>query len=211
MECNPENLTLRDIYALMTSLITPRPIAWVSTLSPRGIPNLAPFSYFNAIGSNPPALSVSIGNLRDGSKKDTLRNIEASGEFVVNLVSHAVAVPMNATSVELPYEQSEFAFAGVTSAPSARVLPPGVAESPARLECRLLQTVPVGLGAGGATLVIGQIVWFHVRDEILVANESGEAALAADPSKLDTIGRLAGTGYARITDRFDLKRPPRPL
>jgi flavin reductase (DIM6/NTAB) family NADH-FMN oxidoreductase RutF len=203
MEIDPETKSPPEIYHLLTSVITPRPIAWVSTLSPRGIPNLAPFSFFCGVGSHPPALAFSPVNRRDGSKKDTVRNIEAMGEFVVNTVPFRLAGAMNATSADLAYEESEFAHAGLTPVTSSAVLPPGVAEAPVRMECRLLQIVPVGEGPLAANLVIGRIVRFHVSESVL----SGDRI---DAAKLDAIGRMGGDVYARTTAIFQLPRPTFP-
>lgn len=204
MEWDLETLDSGHAYRLMNSLIVPRPIAWVGTISPAGRHNLAPFSYFNGVGSEPPALSVSIATRDDGGPKDTLRNIEATGEFTVSAVPFRLAEAMNRTSAELPYGESEFAAAGVTPAPSAKVKAPGVAESPARWECRLIQVVPVG----GSSLVIGRIVHLFLDDAVLADAPPGRFP-TADPGRLDAVARLGGEGYARITDRFAMKRPRR--
>jgi flavin reductase (DIM6/NTAB) family NADH-FMN oxidoreductase RutF len=202
VEWDIETLDSDQAYRLMNSLIVPRPIAWVGTLSPDGRPNLAPFSYFNGVGSEPPALSISIAGRREGGPKDTLRNIQDTGEFTVSSVPFRLAEAMNKTSAELPYGESEFAAAGVTPSPSAKVKAPGVLESPARWECRLIQVVPVG----GSSLVIGRIVHLFLDDAALSEARPGRFP-TADPGRLDAVARLGGESYARITDRFDLKRP----
>jgi flavin reductase (DIM6/NTAB) family NADH-FMN oxidoreductase RutF len=182
----------------MIRAITPRPIAWVSTISPNGAANLAPFSYFNGICSRPAALMFSPVNKPDGTKKDTVRNIEANGQFVVNVVPASVAEPMFKTSGDFDYEISEFDAAGLTEKPSVRVQPPGVAESPIQFECELIQIVPVGEGPLAANVIIGRILLMQIDDSIL--DERG----SIDPELLDTIGRLGGRSYCRTSERFDL-------
>jgi flavin reductase (DIM6/NTAB) family NADH-FMN oxidoreductase RutF len=201
MLIEPEKVTPRDVYRVMISCITPRPIAWVSTISPRGIPNLAPFSFFNGIGANPPTVLFCPVNRRDGSKKDTLINVEATKEFVVNIVPYALARPMNETSAEVPYEVNEFELAHLATAPSMKIKPPRVKDAPVHMECVLHQIVNVGEGALGANVVIGRILCIEVNDSVL--DEKGQI----DPQKLDTIGRMGGHLYSRTTDRFELTRP----
>lgn len=191
----------RDVYRHLIGCITPRPIAWVSTISPAGVPNLAPFSFFNGIGANPPAVMFSPVNRRDGTRKDTVRNVEANGEFVVNIVSGALAERMNATSEEFAYEVSEFERCGLTPAPSAQVRPPRVAESAVHLECVLHQIVHVGDGPLAANVIIGRVVMMHIADHVF------DAAGEIDPGKLDTIGRMGAIWYARTRDRFEMDRP----
>jgi len=196
-------LTAREIYPLMISTITPRPIAWVSTLSEAGVANLAPFSYFNAVCANPPTLMFSVANHPDGRSKDTIRNIEAVPEFVVNLVPFGLVKSMVATSAMLPPDESEFARGGVADAPSTRVRPARVAEAPVAFECTLHTIVSVGEGAGAASVVFGRIVAAHVADLVLGADGR------IDPALLDTVGRLGGEHYVTTRDRFSLKRPDR--
>lgn len=198
---DPAALAARDTYRLLIGVITPRPIAWVSTISPAGITNLAPFSFFNGVAASPPTIVFSVVNRRDGSKKDTVLNVEATGEMVVNIVSYAEREPMNATSEELPYEVSEFEKCGVAAIPSERVKPPRVAASPAQLECVLHQIVRVGEGPLASNLIIGRIVLIHLADGLL--DDKGRI----DPRALDSIGRIGGTGFARTTDLFSLPRP----
>jgi flavin reductase (DIM6/NTAB) family NADH-FMN oxidoreductase RutF len=201
MNIDPEQLPIPEVYRHLVSCITPRPIAWVSTLSPGGVPNLAPFSFFNGIGANPPAVMFSPVNRRDGSRKDTVINIEATREFVINVVSHAYAPQMNATSADFPYEVSEFETCGLTPTPSARVRPPRVKEAAVHLECVLHQIVPVGEGPLAANVIIGRIVLIHADDSVL------DAVGQIDPAKLDTVGRMGGIAYTRTRDRFELPRP----
>ncbi len=204
MRIDPAQLPPRETYRVMIGLITPRPIAWVSTVSPRGIPNLAPFSFFNGVAADPPTVAFSVVNRRDGSKKDTALNIETTPEFVVNIASFSNRLAVNASSEELPYESSEFAACGLTPEPSERVRPPRVKEAPAHLECVLHQIVEVGKGPLAANLIIGRIVLVHVDDRVL----DGHGQI--DPALLDTIARMGGDDYARTTDRFSLPRPGRP-
>jgi len=190
-------------YQWMTTTILPRPIAWVSTISPDGRTNLAPFSFFQGVTANPPTLLFVPVNNREGRKKDTVRNIEQVPEFVVNLVSHALAVSMNATAALLPYGESEFERFGVAQAPSQRVRPPRVAAAPVAYECTLRQIVEVGSGPLAANVVLGSIVAAHVDDAVLGADGY------PDPSKLDLVGRLGREDYATTRDTFSLRRPDR--
>jgi flavin reductase (DIM6/NTAB) family NADH-FMN oxidoreductase RutF len=184
----------------MLRLITPRPIAWVSTCSADGRLNLAPFSYFNGVGANPPTVVFCPANKRDGTPKDTLLNIEQTGEFVVNVVSAKLTESMHQTSA--PYERhvDEFTECGLTPVSSRRVTPPRVAEACAHLECRLMHSMHLGTGPGGANLVIGRIILIHIDDQMLDADG------LADPARIDSVGRMGGQSYTRTRDRFDL--PP---
>jgi len=194
-------LAPRDAYAWMTGTILPRPIAWVSTVAQDGRTNLAPFSFFQGITSNPPTLMFSPVNTRDGTKKDTVRNLEHVPEFVVNLVSYALAEQMNATAAMLPYGESEFERYGIAPMASERIRPPRVAAAPVAFECTVHQVVHIGEGAFAANVVFGRILLAHVSDTVL--DPEGRP----DAGKLDLVARLGGSGYARTTDRFELKRP----
>ena len=200
MNIDPETLAVRDRYKLMIATILPRPIAWVSTVSPEGVPNLAPFSFFTGIAANPMSLCFAPVNDRSGKKKDTLINVEATKQFVVNIVDEATAVKMNQTSAPYPYGVSEFEKAGLTPAPSVVVKPPRVAESPVSYECELIQIVRLGEGALAGNLVIGKVVRFHCDDKIYNAG-------AIRHQDLKTIGRMEGAWYARTADSFELPRP----
>ena len=190
-----------DAYHMLVGLVTPRPIAWVTTVSPAGVVNLAPFSFFNAFGSNPPIVVFSPTNKRDGSKKDTLRNLEMLGEFVVNVVTADLAAKANLTSKELPPDESEVVLAELSTLPSVKVKPPRIAESPASLECIVRQIIPCGTGAIAANLVIGEIVVMHVSDDVLGSDGR------PDPRKLQTVARLGTEYWCRTSDLFELKRP----
>jgi flavin reductase (DIM6/NTAB) family NADH-FMN oxidoreductase RutF len=201
MTIDPATLPPRDFYRHMVACITPRPIAWVSTVSPADIPNLAPFSFFNGVGANPPAVVFCPVNRRDGSRKDTLVNVEATRQFVVNVVSDGLAERMNATSAEFEYGVSEFERCGLTPVASVRVRPPGVGEAAVRMECELLDVVRVGDGPLSGNVVIGRIVLLHADESVL------DAAGQIDPAKLDTVGRMGGSLYARTRERFSMDRP----
>src|SRR5207244_9023218 len=175
-----------DIYHLLIGIVTPRPIAWVTTIDPDGRVNLAPFSFFNAFSGNPPVVVFSPTLRRDGGKKDTLRNVEATREFVLNAAVESLAEKVNISSKELPYGQSEVEYTGLTLRPSLKVKPPRIAESPVNMECKLIQIVPLGSGRIAGNLVIGEVVMMHVDDEVL------DAKGAIDPRKLKTIARLGG-------------------
>lgn len=188
----------RERYRWMIAAIVPRPIAFVSTVSPEGVTNLAPFSFFNGVSSEPPVLSVAISRKRDGSEKDTWRNIEATGEFVVNIAPVELAQRVVQASGEYDYGASEFDLTGLTPSPSQCVTPPRVAESPVSFECRLLQIVR--LGEPSTALILGEILLMHVADAVLTSGR-------LDVKLLDPLARLGGLQYASLGDAFELARP----
>jgi len=188
----------RDIYKLLIGSIVPRPIAFVSTISPEGVLNLAPFSFFNAICGDPPVVGFST-SFREPAK-DTYRNVKSMGEFVVNIVSEEFAEKMNLTSGEYPHGVDEFAISGLTPIASDLVRPPRVAESHVNMECRLMQIVDVSTRPNGGSLIIGEVIRFHV-DDAIVEN------FRIHPDKLRAIGRMGGNDYARTRDRFEMVRP----
>lgn len=196
----PEDLTSSQIYDFMAGFIVPRPIALVSTLDQDGRPNLAPFSYFMPGGVNPPGLALCTVRVREGKVKDTGTNIEATGEFVVNLVHREMAVGMNETAAGLPRGESEWPASGFTPLPSLKVKPDRVAESLVQLECRLFETVSQGEESGAGLYIIGTIVAVHVSEGLLVAGV---------PQPLETIARLGGNGYLDLDGGkvFELPRP----
>ncbi|HYL35312.1 MAG TPA: flavin reductase family protein [Bryobacteraceae bacterium] len=202
MIADPHTQPYLNIYKLLIGSIVPRPIALVSTLSADGIRNLAPFSFFTGISSKPALICFCPGpRPADGARKDTLRNISMTREFVVNIVSEEIAAAMNLTSGEYPAEVDEFELAGLTPIPSDLVKPPRVAESHVNMECRLYLAIEFSEEPGGGNLVIGEVLRFHVDDRI-VEN------FKIDPDKLRAIGRMGGpTGYTRTRDRFDMIRP----
>jgi flavin reductase (DIM6/NTAB) family NADH-FMN oxidoreductase RutF len=186
---------------IFNSLVTPRPIAWVSTVDAAGVPNLAPFSYFNLLTSSPPTVIFSCVNPRDRDEKDTLANVRATGEFVVNLVSHPLLQAMHATSAAVPRGCNEFELAGVASAGSIHVRAPRVQSAPAAMECRLLQLLdiqPEHEGDQGSTAVLGRIIGLHVADEFL------DAAGRFDSVRARLMSRLGGPFYAEIGTVMDL-------
>ena len=194
----------RDNFKTLLSCVVPRPIAFVSTVSAAGVANLAPFSFFNAVGSNPPAVMFSPATKADGTSKDTVSNLREVGEFVVNVVPHEIREEMNAASYPFPPDVDEFAAAGFTPLPSRFVRPARVAESPVHLECKLVQIVPVGDGPLSANICIGEVLCFHVADKFLAADGT------VDVATIDLVARLGGDGYATMRDRFDLPKPQAP-
>jgi len=201
MQLDFSTLPARDAYRWMSSTIMPRPIAWVSTISPEGVTNLAPFSFFQGICANPPTLMFVPVNNRQGQPKDTVRNIEAVPEFVVNLVSHQLGEQMNHTAALLPYGESEFSAFGIESAASEKIRPPRVAAAPVAYECKLDRIVHIGEGPLAANVVFGRILTLHVHDEML------NAAGLPDSRKLDLIGRMGGDDYITTRDTFTMERP----
>lgn len=196
-----ETLPQRDAYAWMINAITPRPIAWVSTISAAGQTNLAPFSFFQGVCSNPPTLMFSGAINRHGVRKDTVINVGQVPEFVVNIVSYALAELMNLTATPLPHGESEFEKFGIASAASLKVRPPRVAAAPVAFECRLDRIVDIGSGPGSSNVVFGTIVCAHVSEAVLGADGQ------IDPAKLDTIGRMGGDNYVRTRELFTISRP----
>jgi flavin reductase (DIM6/NTAB) family NADH-FMN oxidoreductase RutF len=204
LSIDPAEQASGQVYKLMTGIIVPRPVALVSTVDAAGVANLAPFSFFCGVGSVPPTLLFCpvLHGKEPGApqRKDTLANVEATGEFVVNVVSEALSDAANITAASVPPEVDEFALAGLTPVASEVVRPPRVAESPAHMECKLLQVIYTSKEPGGGVIVLGEIVRFHVRED-LVDN------FRVDPDGLDAVGRMAGNTWVRTRDRIDLARP----
>ena len=202
MNVRPDQIPYREFYRILLGAVVPRPIAWVSTLS-NGHPNLAPFSFFNAVSAKPPLLGF-CPSLRqvDGrpAPKDTLHNIRETGEFVVNMVPFAMAEAMNLTSGEYESTINEFEVAKLNIRPSQVVRPPQVQESPVSFECKLERIIDFGKEPPSGSLVIGEIVCVHLAEDVL--NEGN-----LDPEALDLIGRMGGAQYSRTTERFEMKRP----
>ncbi len=202
---NPAERQPLEIYKLMTGIIVPRPIALVSTMSRDGVANLAPFSFFSGVGAVPPTV-LFCPALREGAsaeageRKDTLRNVEETGEFVINVVSEAIAAAANATSAEVAFGVDEFSLSGLTPIPSEAVRPPRVAQSPAQMECKLLQVIYTARVPRGGVIVLGEVVRFHVREDLV-------ADFRVDPAALDAVGRMAGNTWVRTRDRIELVRP----
>lgn len=195
MLIDPTQHTVADNYKLLTNLVVPRPIAWVTTLGTDGVVNLAPFSFFNAVGSDPLYVVFSVGLNDAGEAKDTARNVRDSGEFVVNLVTEELFDAMNLSAADFPPGTSELEAAGLHAAPSERVKVPCVAEAQASLECRLYSELTLGV----STLFIGEVVMFHVADQLMGPN--------LHVNGFAPIGRLGSPSvYCRTTDRFDVPR-----
>lgn len=196
MEIDPKGRTAAQNYKLMTGMVVPRPIAFVTSLSPEGKLNAAPFAYFNAVAHKPPLVMVSI-TYRDGKKKDTLRNVEATREFVVNMVNEDIAEAINICAGSYEYGVNELEKAGLTTLPSRIVKPPRVAESPGALECRVHQIIDLGTH----NLILGEVVMFHLRDD-LFQDET------VNVHRLRPIARLSKNYYTRCRDIFEMIRPP---
>ena len=201
MIVDPQSAGPRDVYKLMIGAIVPRPIAFVSTISPEGVYNLAPFSFFTGISANPPAICFCpMVRAGDDPRKDTLRNIESTGEFVVNVVSEEFAEKMNITSGEYPPEVDEFTVSGLTPLASDLVKPPRVKESHVNMECRLLEILRVSARPLGGSVVVGEVLRFHVEDSYV-------HDFKIDADKLRAVGRMSGNSYTRTKDRFEMVRP----
>jgi flavin reductase (DIM6/NTAB) family NADH-FMN oxidoreductase RutF len=199
MELDLEGKHASRGYAMLVSLVTPRPIAWVTTLDENGGVNAAPFSFFNALGGDPPIIGFAPGDRDDGTPKDTARNIRRTHEFVVNLVDEETAEAMNRTSASLPYGVSEIERVGLTAVASTAVGPPRIGEAPASLECAEWGTLQIG----GNRIVIGLVRRVHVRDELI-----DPETLRIRSEQLHVIGRMAGPNwYCRTRDRFEMVRP----
>lgn len=205
MELDPAGQPTSTLQKLLNGAIIPRPIGWISTLGPDGIPNLAPFSYFTIVCTNPPHVLYCPGRRSTGGDKDSLAYARARGEFVVNIVTESLGQVMSLTSAEIGPDVDEFALAGLTAAPSVKVAPPRVAESPIHFECRVTHIVDVSDAPGGGSIVVGEVVQIHVDEAFLL--DGGKINIPA----LHAIGRLAGTGYARVSDVFDMLRPGETL
>src|SRR5260221_9730027 len=184
MILDPATTPLPETFRTLVEVVVPRPIAWVTSINAAGLVNLAPFSFFNAFGGNPPAVVFSPTRRRDGTKKDTLTNIEARRECVVNVAIESLAEKVNLSSKEIPPDESEIDLTGLHTLPCVKVKPPRLAESPVNLECKLRQVVPIGDGPISGNLVIGEVVMFHIADSVLDANGR------IDPRRLRAIARL---------------------
>ena len=205
MIIDPTEQSFKENHKIMIGSIVPRPIAFVSTKSSDGILNLAPFSYFNGVCSNPPTGLVAPSRRGyDGLIKDTLNNIQNTKEFVINLVSEEIADQMVACSTDYDNEVDEFEVSGLTPIDCVKVNPPRVKESKISFECELNTIVEIGKAeAGAGFIVIGTIVMFHIDDTVY---KDGHINL----NTLNPIGRLAGNSYTRIVDTFDIIRQIKP-
>lgn len=202
MRFNPNDLPKIANYKLLSGTVLPRPIGWISTVSKTGVYNLAPFSFFNGAGSDPPHVMFATERPLSGPK-DTLQNVLDTGQFVANLVHEEVAEQMNLTATILPAEIDEFEFGQVTAVASDIVAPPRVAESLVSFECQLVHSYELeGSKEGGAVIIIGKILLFHIHDSIL------QDDYKIDLNAFKPIGRLAGGMYTRVNDLFRMDRLP---
>jgi flavin reductase (DIM6/NTAB) family NADH-FMN oxidoreductase RutF len=206
---NPADYQPRQIYKLMTGVIVPRPIALVATMSREGVANLAPFSFYSGVGANPPTVlfcpalrstEPAETSEQPDLRKDTLRNVEDTGEFVINVVSEEMAAGVNLSSTDVPPEVDEFPLSGLTPIPSEAVHPPRVAESPVQMECKLLQVIYTGHEPRSGVIVLGQIVRFHIRENLV-------EELNVDQTGLNAVGRMSGHSWVRTRDRFEMILP----
>lgn len=187
-------------YRLLIGSVVPRPVAWVSTLGNAGVLNLAPFSYFMGVGGDPPHLAVS-ANAHRGGEKDTLRNIEETGEFVVNIADEELLDAMVLTSGDHAYGVDEFALAGLTPAPCAIVRPPRVREAPIAMECRLAQVVRLGAAPRWTAVIFGEVLAWHFEDDILTDEGLPDMGL------LRPVARMIGDEYLLTRERRIVPRP----
>ncbi|MHC4607571.1 MAG: flavin reductase family protein [Planctomycetota bacterium] len=199
MKVDFRELDPKDRYGWMSTSIVPRPIAFVSTVSKAGVTNVAPFSFFSGLGSNPPYVVVSVGRKAGGVKKDTYRNAEETGELVVNVVSEELAEKMVQAAGNYPPDRSEFDACGLTAVPSDLVKPPRVGESPVALECRVVRLESVEEGKP-ETLIVAEILCAHAKDEMLTDG-------LPDPKKVKPLARLGGDLYAPLGDLIRIARP----
>ncbi len=197
MELDPAALDRKQSYFLQISCIIPRPIALVTSVSKEGVVNLAPFSYFNGVSSSPPIISIAVGTRKGGARKDTWRNIEESGEFVVNVVVPDLMDAVIIGAKDHPPEVSELELSKLPSVPSKRVKPPRLWDSPISMECSLYKLVDVE----GTALILGRILLYHVRDDLVTDGQ-------VDPHRLTFVGRLGADWYCRVNDIFEHKRQP---
>jgi flavin reductase (DIM6/NTAB) family NADH-FMN oxidoreductase RutF len=202
MQIDTAAVPWQSLYKILIGSILPRPIGWISTMNAAGQPNLAPFSFFNAVCGNPPHIMFApMIRTTDGSPKDTLNNLRSVPEFVANIANEPLVQALNVTSTEFPNHVDEFLAAGLTTAPSKLVRPHRVAESPINFECQVAHIFDIGDQPGSGSVVIGKVVYMHIQDDVLVEGDK------IDLAKLQPIGRLAGNAYCRVTDIFHLQRP----
>lgn len=199
MILNPKDLADKDVYKLLIGLVTPRPIAFVTTISEQGTINAAPFSFFNVVCTDPPMLAIAVSRKEGGAYKDTARNIRHSGEFVVHVAEERLIEQINHTSCPYPSHISEAERAGLHTLPGNLIKVPHVSECRAVMECRLQQVIELGNGPD-TDLIIGEVVQFQIDDSIL---EEGKIKL----QDLRPVGRLAGSEYTKLGERFALERP----
>ena len=200
MHFSAKNITPATAYKLLSSTILPRPIAFVTSMNAQGQGNAAPFSFFNAMGYEPPVVVLGFTPQANGSQKDTPNNILETKEFVVNLVDEALAVQMNICAATLPPGVDEIEVSALETLPSLDIRPPRLKASPVSLECRYFNDIPL---SGGGRIIVGEVIHFHLRDEVVESLDP----LRIDLNKLGVISRLSGSKYGRIKDQFEIVRP----
>ncbi|ESU18793.1 hypothetical protein FCR2A7T_21960 [Flavobacterium cauense R2A-7] len=200
MHFDPDLIDQKATYKLLTGAVIPRPIGWISSVSKDGIPNLAPFSFFNAVGEDPP--HVLFSTVRpNNSNKDTLNNVLETGQFVVNMVVEDIVEQMNTTSQSVAPDVNEFELAGLTAIPSLKVKAPRVKESPINMECELVHHYTLEDNKhGGATIIIGRIVMFHIDESVLLDD------FKINMETYKPVARLAGSNYSKLGEIFSIKR-----
>lgn len=194
LKIDPAEIATKDLHQFILGAVAPRPIAFASTISSDGIPNLAPYSFFNAFSSNPPILIFSSNRrVSNNTTKDTLKNVEDTGEVVINVVPHSIVRQMALCSIEYDAGINEFEKAGFTPLPSEKIRPFRVAESPVHMECRVEKILPLGEKGGAGNLIICNIVLMHIAEAVL--NDKGRI----DPHKIDLVARMGRFYYARAS------------
>ena len=200
---DPSTIPTSEVHRYLLACVAPRPIAFVSTRSSDGRTNLAPFSFFNAFGANPPVVAFSPAYRgTDGSSKHTLDNVVETGEFAVSIVSHSMVEQMSLASADWPRETNEFEAAGFTEHPSDLITPPGVAESPMFMECSVIHNLSLGDGPGSGNLIVGEVKMFHIKESVFVGKYP-------DIERLDLVARMGGPHYCRASGDavFTLAKP----
>lgn len=200
MVFSSDKISSTTAYKLLVSTVLPRPIAFVTTIDDKGCANAAPFSFFNAMGSKPPVIVLGFEPNSDGTRKDTPSNIEATKEFVVNIVDEPLSAQMSQCAASVPSSVDELAMTNLNVSPSITVKPPLIQESPVSMECKLRNYLPL---EGGGQIIIGEVIHFHVRDNLIVSLDP----LRISSDSLAPISRLSGSKYGRITDQFEIVRP----
>lgn len=200
MQYDPKELEQKAIYKLLSGIVIPRPIGWISSISEDGIANLAPFSFFNAVGDDPPHVMFSAGR-NVNSNQDTVTNVLATKQFVVNMVTEELVEQMNITAQAIPSHESEFDLAKLTPIPSLKIKPPRVKESPITMECELVHHYTLENSKfGGSTILVGRIIMFHIDEQILLNDYK------INQHNYQPIARLAGSNYSKIGEIFSVKR-----
>lgn len=200
MQYDPKELEQKAIYKLLSGIVIPRPIGWISSISEEGIVNLAPFSFFNAVGDDPPHVMFSAGRSANANQ-DTVKNVLTTKQFVVNMVTEELVEQMNMTAQAVPSHESEFDFANLTPLPSLKVKPPRVKESPIAMECELVHHYTLENSKfGGSTILVGRIVLFHIDGQMMLPD------FKINQDNYQPISRLAGSNYAKIGEIFAVKR-----